>query len=76
MCNSISDGIISGFRTIDGVDMIQFTAPISHGSSGGAVLNMYGEVIGISTAGFDRGQNINLAVGYESINLFIQGFRS
>ena len=74
--NSISDGIISGFRTIDGVDMIQFTAPISHGSSGGAVLNMYGEVIGISAAGFDRGQNINLAVGYESINLFIQGFRS
>ncbi|MDE7312550.1 MAG: serine protease [Eubacterium sp.] len=73
--NSISDGIISGFRTIDGVDMIQFTAPISHGSSGGAVLNMYGEVIGISTAGFDRGQNINLAIGYESINLFLQGFR-
>ena len=72
--NSISDGIISGFRTIDGVDMIQFTAPISRGSSGGAVLNMYGEVIGISTAGFDRGQNINLAVGYESIHMFIQGF--
>lgn len=74
--NSISDGIISGFRTIDGVDMIQFTAPISSGSSGGAVLNMYGEVIGISTAGFDRGQNINLAVGYESMNMFIQGFQS
>ncbi len=72
--NSISNGIISGFRKVDGVDMIQFTAPISHGSSGGAVLNMYGEVIGISTAGFDRGQNINLAVGYEKINLFIRGF--
>ncbi len=74
--NSISDGIISGFRKIDGVDMIQFTAPISSGSSGGALLNLYGEVIGISTAGFDRGQNINLAVGYESIGLFIQGFQS
>lgn len=72
--NSISDGIIAGFRSIDGVDMIQFTAPISSGSSGGAVLNMYGEVIGISTAGFDRGQNINLAVGYECINMFIRGF--
>lgn len=72
--NSVSDGIVSGFRKIDGVDMIQFTAPISQGSSGGAVLNMYGEVIGISTAGFDRGQNINLAVGYESIQMFIQGF--
>ncbi len=72
--NSVSDGIISGFRVIDDVDMIQFTAPTSRGSSGGALLNMYGEVIGISTAGMDRGQNINLAVGYEGINMFIQGF--
>ena len=54
--------------------MIQFTAPISQGSSGGAVLNMYGEVIGISTAEIDAGQNINLAVGYEFINSFIRGF--
>ena len=74
MFNSVSDGIISGFRNIDSVDMIQFTAPISHGSSGGAVLNMYGEVIGISTAGFDNGQNINLAVGYEFISQFVRGF--
>lgn len=72
--NSVSDGIISGFRNVDGVAMIQFTAPISHGSSGGAVLNMYGEVIGISTAGIDSGQNLNLAVGYESILPFIRGF--
>lgn len=72
--NSVSDGIISGFRVIEGVDMIQFTAPISNGSSGGAVLNMYGEVIGISTAGFNDGQNINLAVGYEYIQTFVQGF--
>lgn len=72
--NSVSDGIVSGFRRIDDVDMIQFTAPTSHGSSGGAVLNMFGEVIGISTAGFDNAQNINLAVGYESIKPFIRGF--
>lgn len=72
--NSVSDGIISGFRKIGDVDMIQFTAPISHGSSGGAVLNMYGEVIGISTAGIDEGQNINLAMGYECINTFVRGF--
>lgn len=73
--NSVSDGIISGFRRMKDVDMIQFTAPISHGSSGGAVLNMYGEVIGVSTAGIDEGQNINLAVGYEFINTFIRGFQ-
>ncbi len=74
MFNSVSDGIISGFREIDSVDMIQFTAPISHGSSGGALLNMRGEVIGISTAGIDEGQNINLAVSYEDIGMFVRGF--
>ena len=72
--NTVSDGIISGFRNIKSVDMIQFTAPISHGSSGGALLNMNGELIGISTAGIDEGQNINLAMGYECINLFVKGF--
>lgn len=72
--NSVSDGIISGFRRINEVDMIQFTAPISHGSSGGAVLDMYGEVIGISTAGFDDGQNINLAVDYGTIKAFAGSF--
>lgn len=72
--NSVSDGIISGFRTIRDVDMIQFTAPISPGSSGGAVLNMNGEVIGISTAGMDDGQNLNLAVGYADILTFARGF--
>jgi hypothetical protein len=35
---------------------------------------MYGEVIGISTAGIPDAQGINLAVGYEFINMFIQGF--
>ena len=73
--NSVSDGIISGFREVkDGVVMIQFTAPISSGSSGGAVLNLYGEVIGISTAGIVEGQNINLAMDYKYINQFIKGF--
>lgn len=74
--NSVSDGIISGFRNIRDVNMIQFTAPISPGSSGGAVLNMQGEIIGISTAGIDNGQNINLAVSYEDILTFARGFYS
>lgn len=68
--NSISDGIISGFREFEFMRMIQFTAPTSHGSSGGALLNLYGELIGICTAGFDGGQNLNLAVDYETIQRF------
>ena len=72
--NSVSDGIISGFRTIQDTDMIQFTAPTSPGSSGGALLNMQGEVIGICTAGINEGQNINLAVDYRTIRFFVEGF--
>ncbi len=72
--NSVSDGIISGFRMIDETSMIQFTAPISHGSSGGALLNLYGELVGIITAGFDDGQNINLAVDYKTVRSFASGF--
>lgn len=72
--NSVSNGIISGFRHINDINMIQFTAPISPGSSGGAVLNMFGEVIGISTAHLGNGQNINLAVDYHDITNFVRGF--
>ena len=72
--NSVSDGIISGFRTIDGCEMIQFTAPISHGSSGGALLNTCGELIGICTGGIDDGQNLNLAVDYQQIRGFAGNF--
>lgn len=71
--NSVSDGIISGFRTIESVPMIQFTAPISNGSSGGALINLFGEVIGIITAGFDEGQNLNLAVDFKIIRSFLNG---
>lgn len=72
--NSVSDGIISGFRTINDVDMIQFTAPISGGSSGGALLDMYGRIIGICTASLVDAQNINIAVSYKQIMPFCGGF--
>lgn len=72
--NSVSDGIISGFRVIKDVEMIQFTAPISSGSSGGALLNKCGQLIGLITAGFSEGQNINLAVSYKIIYEFIKNF--
>lgn len=72
--NTVSDGIIAGFRSLNNLSMIQFTAPTSHGSSGGALLNRYGQLVGIVTAGFDDGQNLNLAVDYETVHLFLRGF--
>ena len=74
--NSVSDGIISGFRKVDNQDFIQHTAAVSDGSCGGALLNTYGEIIGINTAHVRMGENMNLAVSYKQILPFILGFMS
>ncbi|HEX8905937.1 MAG TPA: S1C family serine protease, partial [Longimicrobiaceae bacterium] len=60
--NTVSTGIVSGIRSERGRQLIQITAPISHGSSGGPVLNMRGEVVGVSVAMISEGQNLNFAV--------------
>lgn len=60
--NTISKGTISNFVEQDGIDMIQFTAAISPGSSGGVLLNDAGEVIGITSGSYVDGQNLNLAI--------------
>ena len=60
--NTVSKGSISNFIEHDGVEMIQFTAAISNGSSGGALFNDGGKIIGITTASYIDGQNLNLAI--------------
>jgi len=63
LSNTLSTGIISGIRTdIGDYKLIQTTAPISPGSSGGPLLNMDGEVIAITTMHLQGGQNLNFAV--------------
>jgi len=63
--NSLSEGIVSGKRTEIGKkkqNLVQITASLSPGSSGGAVLNSIGELIGISSSGLREGNNLNFAV--------------
>ncbi|MBR5586911.1 MAG: trypsin-like peptidase domain-containing protein [Clostridia bacterium] len=61
--NTISQGIISNpKRVIDGKNFLQTSAAISQGSSGGALINKYGDVIGITSAKFVAGENLSLAV--------------
>ena len=61
--NTISDGIVSQIREFKaGIKSIQITTPTSQGSSGGALFNDKGEVIGITDSGDWYGQNINFAI--------------
>jgi len=62
---TFSQGIVSGIRTVKSDRLLQITAPISPGSSGGPVLNSRGEIIGVAVATFRGGQNLNFAVPVE-----------
>jgi Trypsin-like peptidase domain len=61
---TVSNGIVSGIRTVEekAGKVLQITAPISPGSSGGPLFNMAGEVVGITTAHLNGGENLNFAV--------------
>jgi S1-C subfamily serine protease len=67
---TVSEGLVSAIRTVSNRgEFLQISAPISPGSSGGPVVNMAGQVIGIVTFQV-RGQNINFAVpGYRILAL-------
>ena len=51
--------------------ILQISAPISQGSSGGPLFNQNGEVIGVTTAIITAGQNINLAIPGNYLKPFI-----
>ena len=62
LSGTFSDGIASGKRGIEGKDLIQITAPISPGSSGGPIVNSSGKLVGIAVGAYTNGQNLNFAI--------------
>jgi len=66
---TVSDGIVSAIRDVSGKKWIQTTAPVSHGNSGGPLLDMNNEVVGVITLGLnpELGQNLNFAVPCDKV---------
>jgi hypothetical protein len=59
---AVSEGIVSSLREVPGGTVIQTTAPISPGSSGGGLFDLSGRLVGIMTFQHRYGQNLNFAL--------------
>ena len=67
---AVSNGIVSAVgRVVDRYSLpcIMNTADISQGSSGGALLNIYGHVVGVTSGAFTYGNNMYLAVPVDPV---------
>jgi hypothetical protein len=74
---TLTDGLVSSRRILEGKPMIQMSVPVSPGNSGGPVINMRGQVIGVTTlqitgGPFGRAQNLNMAVPTKALRALIK----
>lgn len=63
LADTVSNGLVSAVRIVDPqLTLLQISAPIAAGSSGGPLFNERGEVIGVATAFVTQGQNLNFGI--------------
>jgi serine protease Do len=65
-------GVVSGRESGSGQAFLQITAPVNPGSSGGPLLNMDGQVIGITIAGFIEAQNVGYAIPINELTMILE----
>ena len=70
--NTISEGLVSGHRRHNGLPVLQTSAPMSHGSSGGPLVTDDGRVVGVCFRILAGGQNLNFAVPAERVVQLLQ----
>jgi len=67
LSNTISEGIVSGLRADGSEEVIQHTAPISPGSSGGALVDSNGNLLGMNSWQVTDAQNLNFAISVKHL---------
>lgn len=68
---SIVQGVLSATRDIDGNDMLQVAIPIEKGNSGGPLLDMQGQVLGILTLKHIKTDNLGFAMPVNALKELI-----
>jgi S1-C subfamily serine protease len=76
LCRSVSEGIVSDKdRRIGEASLIQTTTPVNPGNSGGPLLNLRGEVVGVVAAKTKETEGIAFAVPADRLRLLLQNYR-
>lgn len=70
--HTLSEGIVSSLRPVDGGSYIQTTAAISPGSSGGGLFDDHGRLLGLTSFFISKGQQLNFALPVEWIEALPQ----
>lgn len=72
LSGTLTVGVISAkSRVVEGETYLQTSAQIDHGSSGGALFNMHGELVGITTAFFESSANLGFAIPSNDVKQFL-----
>ena len=68
--STFTSGIVSSYRTMDRNEYIQSTVNITHGNSGGVLINKKGDVVGITSSGITYGDidYMNLSIPISKIH--------
>jgi hypothetical protein len=69
---TIAEGLINGHQKLGDIPLLQTSAPISQGSSGGPLLTPDGAVVGVTTLTLTGGQNLNFAVPIEHVRKLLR----
>ena len=71
LSGTVTIGIVSGFRSLEGSDYVQFSAPISPGNSGGPVIDSQGRVVAVASAKLvgDGVEALSLAIPVQTVCL-------
>jgi S1-C subfamily serine protease len=71
--NTVSRGIVSALRDVDGATMIQTDAAINPGNSGGPLLDRAGRVIGVIKSGYNGRNGLSFAVAIDHARTVLEG---
>ena len=70
---TLTSGAVSSLKSSGPMSLLQSTAPIDHGSSGGPLLDAQGRVVGVNTYGVDGSQGMYAAVAASHLLALLEG---